>query len=70
MQFLEHFDLAEECSALELVPAPWQTETLHFRNGILLLEQELCSLVLCSLPSLSYYKNVPVCGLLALTETP
>lgn len=37
---------------------------------ILLLEQELCSLVLCSLPSLSYYKKIPVCGLLALMETP
>lgn len=37
---------------------------------ILLLEQELFSLVPCSLPSLSYYKNIPVCGLLALTETP
>lgn len=32
-QFHEHFDLAEECSALELAPAPWQIETTHFRNG-------------------------------------
>lgn len=33
MQFYEHFDLAEGCSALELVPASWQIETTHFRNG-------------------------------------
>lgn len=37
---------------------------------ILLLEQELCCLVLCSLTSLSYYKKTPACGLLALTEAP
>lgn len=57
-QFDGHFDLAEGCSALELIPLfLGRLKLLIAEMIILLLEQELCSLVLCSLPSILLQKN-------------
>lgn len=69
-QYHEHFDLAEECSALELVPAPWQIETTHFRYSY--SAPGARTLLSCSMFSTLYIlfkKKIPSCCLLALMET-
>lgn len=62
--------MAEGCSAFELVPAPWQIETTHCRNGY--SAPGARTLLSCSVFSalLILLQKIPACGLSALTETP
>lgn len=65
----EHFDLAEGCSALELVPASWLNETTHFRNGYSAPgARTLFSYSVFS--TLFVLKQITCLSVLALTEAP